>query len=281
MTPQHSYIIPEDDHYLISFSGGRSSAYMLRKIIDANKGIPENAHVVFANTGKEHAATYDFVEETASRWNVEITWLEYRYDTKALGGRYHPKNQVHVVDYKTASRNGEPFDSLINAKKFLPNVATRLCTSELKIQTIDRHFKRNLGIKKYKKFLGIRYDEKKRWAKAMLVEDCNTLFPMVTDMVIKHDVLRFWKSQSFDLKIPSELGNCDMCFLKTQRKLLDIIKDDPSRADWWIEKESYHWLKSNQFNKNFSYEYLKSKALGEKTLFDMPLENEIDCFCGD
>ena len=48
------------DHYLIetpfvvSFSGGRTSAFMLRNILDAYGGsLPAQGHVVFANTGKE------------------------------------------------------------------------------------------------------------------------------------------------------------------------------------------------------------------------------------
>ena len=39
---------------LISFSGGRTSAYMLKMILDAHGGtLPDDVHVCFANTGKE------------------------------------------------------------------------------------------------------------------------------------------------------------------------------------------------------------------------------------
>ena len=37
---------------LISFSGGRTSGYMLKKILDAHSGLlPDDVHVTFANTG--------------------------------------------------------------------------------------------------------------------------------------------------------------------------------------------------------------------------------------
>ena len=49
------YIIKEPT--CISFSGGRTSAFMLYKILEANDGLPEDAKVIFANTGKEEEAT--------------------------------------------------------------------------------------------------------------------------------------------------------------------------------------------------------------------------------
>ena len=53
---------------LISFSGGRTSAYMLKQIIDAHRGkLPDDVHVAFANTGKEREETLRFVNECARR----------------------------------------------------------------------------------------------------------------------------------------------------------------------------------------------------------------------
>jgi len=38
---------------LISFSGGRTSGFMLKQIVDAHDGVlPEDVHVTFAKTGK-------------------------------------------------------------------------------------------------------------------------------------------------------------------------------------------------------------------------------------
>lgn len=64
---------------VLSISGGRTSAYMLRMVLDAHGGaLPPDVLAIFANTGKEMPETLDFIEECSQRWSVPIKWLEYR-----------------------------------------------------------------------------------------------------------------------------------------------------------------------------------------------------------
>ena len=108
----------------ISFSGGRTSGYMLWLTLQAHgEKLPDDTHVVFANTGKEEEATLRFVRDCAERWGVPIVWVEYRPDGDGWT----------TVDFHTASRNGEPFDALIRKRNYLPNPVARFCTVELKI----------------------------------------------------------------------------------------------------------------------------------------------------
>ena len=49
-----NYRLEPGQSYVIQFSGGRSSAYLLKQILDAHGGkLPANALVCFQNTGKE------------------------------------------------------------------------------------------------------------------------------------------------------------------------------------------------------------------------------------
>lgn len=49
---------------IISVSGGRTSAYMLWRILQAHGGtLPSDVHAAFANTGREMPATLDFVQD--------------------------------------------------------------------------------------------------------------------------------------------------------------------------------------------------------------------------
>ena len=54
------YVITEPT--CISFSGGRTSAYMLYQVLQAHDGkMPDDGIVCFANTGKEEENTLKFV----------------------------------------------------------------------------------------------------------------------------------------------------------------------------------------------------------------------------
>ena len=63
----------------ISFSGGRTSAYMLWRVLQSNGGLPDEAKVIFCNTGKEEEATLRFVQDCSEHWGVPINWLEYQH----------------------------------------------------------------------------------------------------------------------------------------------------------------------------------------------------------
>ena len=112
-----------DGNVLISFSGGRTSGYMLHQILAENGDLPERCKVVFANTGREMPETLDFVQECSERWNVPIVWVEYRNDNK--------KHDFTTVNHNSASLNGEPFEAIINHYQRLPDKIRRFCTVSL------------------------------------------------------------------------------------------------------------------------------------------------------
>lgn len=218
---------------LISFSGGRTSAFMLYQILQAHGGrLPDDVIVAFANTGKEREETLRFVHECATRWCVRVDWLEWR-DTAA---------GIEEVGFNSASRNGEPFAGLIKRKRYLPNAVARFCTSELKVGVLKK-FMLSLGHERWDNVVGLRYDEGLRVLKQIEKnhkqdEPWWTLMPLSTAKVTKRDVLAFWAAQPFDLQLASYEGNCDMCFLKSRGVLKRLIRDNPSMAKWWVAQES-------------------------------------------
>ena len=68
------------------------------------------------------------------------------------------------MTFETASRNGEPFEQIIQKRKMLPNVRSRFCTSELKIRTVRRYVQ-GLGWGEWQNMIGIRGDEQRRAVK--------------------------------------------------------------------------------------------------------------------
>lgn len=228
---------------VISVSGGRTSGLMLYKIIEAYDGkLPPDIVPIYANTGKEEEATLVFLKEQSERWSVPIVWVEYAEKEEGTG-----KKQFKVVNFDTASRNGEPFATLITERKFLPNAVARFCTSELKIRAMHRYIRQVLGWEEWISCVGIRADEQRRVAKlaarrgAETPDEC-AIAPLADAGITVADVGAFWKAQPFDLGLPNMNGrtmhgNCDLCFLKGADQVLALIREKPSRALWWIEQE--------------------------------------------
>lgn len=218
---------------VISFSGGRTSGYMLWQILQAHGGtLPDGVKVVFCNTGKERPETLDFVERCSIEWDVPITWLEYRREPR--------EHTFAVVNYATASRAGEPFEAVIRAKNCLPNVMVRFCTSEMKIRTNSRYLK-SLGWTEWENAIGIRHDEPRRVAKILGRKETKAetpILPLHEAKVTLDDVTRFWQESPFDLQLRSEEGNCDLCFLKGPNKIRRLIAERPESAEWWARMET-------------------------------------------
>ena len=268
----------------ISFSGGRTSAYMLYKVLEAHDGVlPEETFVAFANTGMEHPHTLDFVKDCGHQWNVKITWLEAT-SRSGTEGENHSVHGYKEVTHATASRNGEPFADLITAIGYLPTPIMRFCTSKLKIDRI-KQFMRAKGYSDYAALLGLRADEPRRAVKMHGQRNTgrDVWCPLYIDGVTKQTVSDFWQEQNFDLNLPNrngvtDLGNCTLCHLKGRNKKISIIRQQPDLADWWIEQEKK--VKTSFRIDHPDYATMKMIATTQSDLFeDEEEENAIDCFC--
>ncbi len=213
----------------ISFSGGRTSAYMTKLLLD-NKADEYDFIVTFANTGREHHKTLEFVDNCDKHFGFNTVWLE----TVVHAGRVGCSHKV--VDFDTASRDGQPFEDVI--KKYgIPNTAFPGCTRDLKLAPM-RSYLEALGIdhRKIPTAIGIREDESRRVSKQAEVN--NMVYPLIdwwpTD---KREVLDWWQQQTFDLDIEEFEGNCLGCFKKSFKKHFLQIEKDASVYDWTNEME--------------------------------------------
>jgi len=268
----------------IPTSGGRSSAYLLHRILESNGGLPEGSVALFCNTGKEEEATLEFVHDMSARWSVPITWLEYR-----------PGAQFKVVTFDTASRSGEPFEAIIAQRGgVLPNPIARYCSSEMKTRTMHRYL-RSVGWDEWETMLGIRADEPRRVAKFRFnphpeTKDEYVRIPLADAFVSAEEVGEFWMRQPFDLQLPNingktMHGNCDLCFLKPAAQIQSLIAEKPARATWWagMEKKAESVAHGNgcRFRDDRpSYAQMARYAAQQSDMFDRN-EEAIACFCGD
>lgn len=212
------------DKLLVSFSGGETSALMLLLILQ-NLSDKYEIIVVFANTGKEHEGTLRFVKDCAEHMNVEIIWVE-AVPVSVKGWKVTHK----IVNFETASRNGEPFEAMIQ-KLGIPSTAAPFCSDQLKKHAI-KSYARSIGWKKYYTAIGIRADEIDRvnpnWEKLRYM-----YYLISNDPTNKKEVKEFWKPISWRLRIPKGKGNCDNCWKKDIKTLCSNAIDDPKSFDWW------------------------------------------------
>jgi 3'-phosphoadenosine 5'-phosphosulfate sulfotransferase (PAPS reductase)/FAD synthetase len=282
---------------LISFSGGRTSGYMLKHILDAHGGtLPADVHVAFANTGREMPQTLDFVQECSERWGVRIAWLEY--DESA-------EHKTRVVSHNSASRDGEPLTQIIRSRQMLPNPVMRLCTIEGKIKRMQAYMRDVLGYENYANIVGLRADEPKRVEKQLRRHESGKdgkrsgrpVMPLHTAGISKRDVASWWAQQPFDLRLlnvggKTPLGNCDLCFLKGEATLRGIIRDRPDLADWWIRAETLIPSRKRENDTGYfrkdrpPYAVMLAESLNGDLLTNLPIqaddeEESVDCSCTD
>ncbi|WP_338815171.1 phosphoadenosine phosphosulfate reductase family protein [Bernardetia sp. Wsw4-3y2] len=271
------------NNLLISFSGGRTSALMTKLILSLPTYQDFNIVTVFANTGKEKEETLLFVEKCNKEFNLNLFWLEAKVNPiKGKGTSYI------ITDFEKASRKGEPFEAVI--KKYgLPSKLVRHCTRELKQTTINKFAKDYFKGEPYKTAIGIRADESHR-----IKQDSNFIYPLFDFGITEKQVRQFWELQSFDLELKDYEGNCDLCFLKSKRKRMTILKENPLLSEWWYKMENKYQngyqtkfdalndlsiLELKELSKTKFRKVLDKHDSANPQLFELDFDIEFDCFC--
>lgn len=216
----------------ISFSGGETSAYMLLWILENWKNHYEEMVIIFANTGQENEATLLFVAQVAALARVKVVWVEAVVHHGKRKGCTHK-----VVDFLSASRNGEPFEDVI--KKYgIPNQQFPHCTRELKLNPMVSYIK-SLGWDKYDTAVGIRADEIDRMGTEF--KGSKLVYPLIKNKpMTKPQINEFWDSMPFRLQLKGYQGNCKWCWKKSDRKHFTLIKENPTQYDFPAKMEAIY-----------------------------------------
>lgn len=279
------------DRLLVSFSGGETSAYMLWWILK-NWSNKYEIKVVFANTGQENEETLLFVKKCSEYFNIEVVWVEAVVNPENRKGTTHK-----VVNFETASRNGEPFEAVI-AKYGIPNPATPHCNREMKLNAINSYMK-SIGWKKYYSAIGIRVDEFDRMNAKR--KEKRLLYPLISEKPMsKAKINQWWNLQPFRLELKGYQGNCKTCWKKSDAKLYTLINENRSQFDFFEQMENKYSsfvpesriklmkergeeipTRTNFFRKNRSVADLVKEAENFKRIItddSQTLDNQIDLF---
>jgi len=231
-----------------SVSAGYSSVMMAVMI---SKWYP-NYNIIYAmaNTSKEDPKSLKFMDECDKYFGLNMVWIEAIINQERGKG-----TDYKITDFKNLKRNGEIFEEGI--KKYgIPSKINKWCNRELKLVPLKKYCDSIFGLNNYSISVGMRADEIDRVSKDY--KNNNVFYPLLDKGITKKDRNRFWKDQPIQINIPAYKGNCDMCFEKSNRKLMTIIKEEPKKAEWWdnminkyskitIEgKDSYNWYAENE-----------------------------------
>lgn len=219
-----------------SVSSGYSSVMMAIKI----KEWYSDHNIIFAmaNTSKERLESLDFMNECDKLYKLNLKWIEAEFHEKGVGVT------AKVVDYKNLKTKGEIFEDGIK-KLGIPSNVNKWCNRDMKLIPLKKYADSVFGLNNYSIAVGLRIDEMDRVRKDY--KDNNVFYPLMDYKISKKERNKFWLNQPIKISIPAYKGNCDLCFEKSNRKLMTIIKEEPDKAIWWdnMIKKYSHIKKEN------------------------------------
>lgn len=202
--------------HVVSFSGGRTSAYLVYLMEQKRKTLGWDVRYVFMDTGAEHELTYKFIKDLVRHWGIPLRCIKAKVPpTLGEGITYEEVPVEEIGPDLTVWKE-------LLAKYGAPSVNANKCTDRLKVTPCKKWIEENIVGPFIVKWVGIRCDEPNRLTK----KKGTKYLADISDME-KEDILAWWKEQPFDLEIPEWLGNCVFCPKKSNLKLAMAERDDP------------------------------------------------------
>lgn len=229
---------------LVLVSGGRSSAFMARHIQTSEKYKDYTKLFVFCNTGQERPETIEFLRDMVKHWDLPLNLIEGVYSKKAGVGVKHK-----VVDFESLDMNNGPYTGAImhyNKHKWVgvPCDPAPYCSHYLKVLPSHSFAKKIFGTTKYIKAIGYRIEDMpKRITFAELRADTKIIAPNITDFdapISNLDLNRFFDNIPFKLQIHNDLGNCEICWKKSDKSLIRNIQYGVRSTEWAHRMETMY-----------------------------------------
>lgn len=225
-----------EKNLIVAISGGRSSAFMSYHIQNSPKYKDWNKIFVFANTGMERPETIDFLKNIEKHWGIEIIKIEGVYSSEmGVGVKYK------IVDWNELDMNAKPFEGAImhiNKGSYdgLPNSGAPYCSQYMKSWPTKVIGNDIFGSNNYKTAIGFRFEDMpKRISFAEIKMDQKRIFPLLTDFetpVTQQFLNDWWSKQPFKLEIHNKFGNCELCWKKSEKNLIEVIRHGTRFVDW-------------------------------------------------
>lgn len=207
---------------VVSFSGGRTSAYMCKLV----KDLHPDTDFIFMDTGAEHPKTYEFIRNVDKEFNLNLTCLRAKFSMEYRVGVTYKEVTIEDIGYDLSI-----WGDMLEKYSTPYNPSGGFCTDKLKNTVFYKYCNDKYGKGEYDTWIGIRSDETRR---AKEKEGVRYLCE-ISDFD-KEDIKDFWSEMPFDLEIESDwLGNCVFCIKRGVNKIALAIKDEPKLAQDFID----------------------------------------------
>jgi len=251
---------------LCSVSGGSTSAMMAYILMTSDRYKDDNIVYAFANTSRESPETIQFLLDIQKMWDIKLYFIEGVYSLKlgkGVGHRIvHPdKLQMRGLLYYKAvlHKNKGVFSGL-------PSQFAPYCSEMLKVLPLRAFAKEYFKGEPYVTAIGFRSEDMPRRISIPEIKEIkDKIYPLISDFqkpVNLVDVYKFFEIQPFKLNLDRKLGNCLICWKKSNNILIDILKEDSSAAIFEKKLELKFGNTSYRGNKSISDLVNISKQLG-------------------
>lgn len=272
----------EQMNILVSVSGGRSSAMMARHIQTDPRYKDANKLFVFANTGMERPETITFLQDMERHWGIDLVKIEGVYSEEmGVGVKYR------IVDLDNMDMNANVFSSCIASVNKgiyhgLPHSQAPFCSGRMKKEPIEKFSNDVFGKNNYITAIGFRKEDMpKRISWAEIKHDEKRIYPLITDFpepVGLRALGQWWDKQPFKLGISSRLGNCELCWKKSDKNLVETIQYGTRFVDWWRNMEAEYQGTAFRGNKSID-DFVKMAAMPQTLEMNFEDIGE-ECSCG-
>lgn len=206
---------------VVSFSGGRTSAYMVYLIDKMQRnGEMDDVHYVFMDTGAEHPKTYQFIKNCVSHFGIDLRCIR-----TSISMEFGTGPTYREVSLDECGPDLQPWIDMTR-KYGTPYTHGAFCTDRMKTTPYKKFCDDQFGKKSYVTWLGIRSDESRR---INLARERYRYLAEISPMT-KQDINGWWSEMPFDLGIEDYLGNCVFCLKKSDHKVAAAMRSEPEMA---------------------------------------------------
>ena len=206
--------------HVVSFSGGRTSAYLVHLMEEKRKEEGWDVKFIFMDTGAEHPATYQFIRDVVASTGIELTCLRTVFNPE-LG----KANTYQIIPLSECKPDLQPWRDMLSKYSTPYNPSGAFCTDRMKLVPYTKYCNETFGREGYTTWLGIRADETKRLKPREHVD----YLASISDFD-KQDVFEWWDEQPYNLGIEDPLGNCVFCIKKGTNKIAIAERYEPEMA---------------------------------------------------